>query len=280
MFPVLRGQAHTADILYHYTDMHGLLGIAKSKCLWATDYRYLNDSSEGSDVFRDAISLKNSLSLSEFGRKTEFEGELSNLYGISRDRAGGAPSQPHYIFSLSEKDDQLSQWRAYGRGGYGFAVGFDRAALETTVATLPGASLGACRYGGTRDIESKVRECVDAAAREYGASERYVAAGMASATCFYRWALFYKNEKFDEEREWRVVVSSGSPEIHYREGTSMLVPYVKLPGGQTQLDLSSLIADIVVGPCPHPELARKAVVGTTGLSSTRVRSSTIPYRSW
>ena len=33
-------------VLYHYTDAHGLYGIAQTKELWATNVSYLNDSQE------------------------------------------------------------------------------------------------------------------------------------------------------------------------------------------------------------------------------------------
>lgn len=33
-------------VLYHYTTQTGLLGILQGNCLWATDSRYLSDSSE------------------------------------------------------------------------------------------------------------------------------------------------------------------------------------------------------------------------------------------
>ena len=34
------------ETLYHYTTLEGLTGILEHRCLWATHYRYLNDSSE------------------------------------------------------------------------------------------------------------------------------------------------------------------------------------------------------------------------------------------
>ena len=40
-------------VLYHYTNQHGLLGILKSKVIWASHTQYLNDS----DEFRHAIKL-------------------------------------------------------------------------------------------------------------------------------------------------------------------------------------------------------------------------------
>ena len=40
--------------LYHYTNWDGLLGILNTKRLWATHYRFLNDSSEFT-LFRDEL---------------------------------------------------------------------------------------------------------------------------------------------------------------------------------------------------------------------------------
>jgi len=36
--------------VFHYTDSAGLIGILTSKSLFATDYRYLNDVTEGSMI--------------------------------------------------------------------------------------------------------------------------------------------------------------------------------------------------------------------------------------
>ena len=33
-------------ILWHYTNLAGLIGIVERRKLWATDLRYLNDSTE------------------------------------------------------------------------------------------------------------------------------------------------------------------------------------------------------------------------------------------
>lgn len=41
--------------LYHYTTLEGLKGIISSNALWATHYKYLNDSSEV-DYARSIIS--------------------------------------------------------------------------------------------------------------------------------------------------------------------------------------------------------------------------------
>ena len=41
-----RHQAIPPDVLYHYTTAQGLIGITEAGRVWATDARYMNDSSE------------------------------------------------------------------------------------------------------------------------------------------------------------------------------------------------------------------------------------------
>ena len=50
--------AKPEKLLYHYTDQTGLDGILSSGCMWATHFKFLNDSSErehGFSVFSKAI---------------------------------------------------------------------------------------------------------------------------------------------------------------------------------------------------------------------------------
>ena len=37
---------HSPELLYHYTDQKGLLGIVKSREIWATHHQCLNDTQE------------------------------------------------------------------------------------------------------------------------------------------------------------------------------------------------------------------------------------------
>src|SRR5579862_2796865 len=95
--------------LYHYTDASGLLGILASKCLWATDSRYLNDNLEieyGLGLLREV--LDETSQLLDAGPVKDF---LETADNISNPFDGfyGA-----YVVCFCEKGDQLSQWRAYG----------------------------------------------------------------------------------------------------------------------------------------------------------------------
>jgi hypothetical protein len=46
MYSPLLGNEDFPATLYHYTSVDGLLGILRSKRIWATDIRFLNDRSE------------------------------------------------------------------------------------------------------------------------------------------------------------------------------------------------------------------------------------------
>lgn len=52
--------ADEPEILYHYTTAKGLIGILKSKMIWATDRSFLDDRSEASycvEVIDQAIDM-------------------------------------------------------------------------------------------------------------------------------------------------------------------------------------------------------------------------------
>lgn len=47
------------ELLYHYRDSHGLLGIINTRTLWATQFQYLNDSAEfiyANELMKEAIA--------------------------------------------------------------------------------------------------------------------------------------------------------------------------------------------------------------------------------
>jgi hypothetical protein len=96
--------------VYHYTDANGLLGIITSGRLWATDYRYLSDSSELRYIFRLAgPAVETRLKSKEHGAIAQAFLEYVSItpppYGET----------PYYICWFSEADNSLSQWRAYSK---------------------------------------------------------------------------------------------------------------------------------------------------------------------
>jgi hypothetical protein len=107
------------ELLYHYTDQKGLLGIFgdKEKCIWATHYRYLNDTSEGQIVAR--------LLLQELAGRGDVDA-ISQAKSISSEIA----SENVYVTSFSGSGNLLSQWRAYSGDSGGYSIGFSRRYLK------------------------------------------------------------------------------------------------------------------------------------------------------
>jgi hypothetical protein len=142
--------------LWHYTDAEGLKGILSNQTLWATDYRYLNDSSEF--IYSKSVLLSKVLGINF--RKTVFHevennGKIENSgkkgpQEIIEDLFGKILNFPIIPYVLSfckmpiiydskllnqfhsasgnngflKENGLLSQWRGYGKDG-GYAVIFD-----------------------------------------------------------------------------------------------------------------------------------------------------------
>jgi hypothetical protein len=113
------------ELLYHYTDQKGLLGIIKDKCLWATHSQFLNDLSEYRIVF-DALQKK---------IKAERNSNWANLLSgflRARQMKGVFVSS----FSDEQQGDSLAMWRGYSATAGGYSIGFDRLALKIIASKL------------------------------------------------------------------------------------------------------------------------------------------------
>lgn len=109
-----------AEALYHYTSLDGLKGILKTRRLWSTDYRYLNDPSEikhGKKIISDFFEGK----FSQIQDK-----KLVKKFRYCLDMLGGRENRLCYITSFCEEGDHLLAWRCYGNDGGGFSIGFKK----------------------------------------------------------------------------------------------------------------------------------------------------------
>ncbi|MBK8568650.1 MAG: hypothetical protein IPN81_00940 [Nitrosomonadales bacterium] len=90
-------------IIYHYTDINGLLGMIASGKIWATHISRLNDSSEyhhGIKVVADCVRAAMPISSKPLVDKI-----LSEFQKVET-----------YVASHSTEPDLLSQWRSYSGG--------------------------------------------------------------------------------------------------------------------------------------------------------------------
>lgn len=273
--------------LYHYTSGAGLQGILNNRELWATHIYYLNDHSEYVGTFdkvkhllQGRVVIRNLLPSVPHLHKA-----VMNLHPYERGR------MPCFIvICFSEEWDDLSQWRGYTKPGDGYALGFDRARLET-LAEAAGYRLVKVEYGEERAAAAEFRLIPllqDLFTRYADAGpdtpERAEEAVESLRLRIQQFAPFMKDWAFHGENEWRLIspiYDASTTNFEFRQGASFLVPYVKFdlgyPGGADEL-----FTEIVVGPGPNIDLAKEAALILARQNGLNIDShkAQVPYRPW
>lgn len=285
--------------LWHYTDTDGLLGIlghvdkkaedgkpgseTYTPVLWASAAQFLNDQRElthGLNLVKDYLDVlvHNGDFADSPGAEAFFRGFCDTIAEITDQTYDEFIHCSTISFSLDP--DLLSQWRAYGHGTSGFAIGFDPAAFPRSSGTVHQGGLGLHQVQYTSDtLENPLLAAVDLFIDQtlnrpekvkkstlYGAVRRmsYIAASV-------------KHKGFAEEQEWRYVDSGRDQLPHFRSGALGLIPYRNL-----ELPIESVVG-LSVGPGPHQYencLAAKSMLYRYGYieASNNVQRSSTPFR--
>lgn len=236
------------ELLHHYTNAAGLLGIAFNRELWFGDYRATNDVTEGRHAAALVQATLTSLS-DEFGARylSLFapllpEHEALSIIADSFDQ--------RYIACFTEAPDHLPQWIHYGAEGFGYCVGMEAVNLSSLevplkLPVLPGYSPPRPAFFPVVYEESVQKQEVErlldlvrsfyhrhaAPALEVSVAARSAFEGLVVG--MIQWitdelALDYKSSHFEGELEWRCVVkhpvAAGRPKV--RVSGNRLVSYV------------------------------------------------------
>lgn len=225
--------------LYHYTNMEGLLGILKSENLWATNYKFLNDSLEMKlfmdtrfphilyphilAEYEDIILEKNYEIISkeetlESITKHDTDVAIASLFNALNDQIYitsfcGEPADD-YI----KENGLLSQWRGYGMDG-GAAIVFKANELEDKLRAEANQyahgylSLCDIVYEGNEErFNSELKEHIDATARYIKnmvqgvhGSQKHEETLIDGYSPFLSCISRYKHKGFSEENEVRIV---------------------------------------------------------------------------
>ncbi|HEY5176637.1 MAG TPA: DUF2971 domain-containing protein [Terriglobales bacterium] len=268
--------------LYHYTGQSGLLGIIRDKQIWATHTQYLNDRREYVHAL-DLVSkeIDELLATADHQSRSilqEMKGGLSGIESINV-----------CVCSFSEDRDSLSQWRAYGAGMSGFAIGFTGDFLGAAIEKKQWY-LARCIYDPTDQralIRSLVEEVFDQNVERLRAAnteEEYLPPGGNLRAYLHRYAPILKDRSFHEEQEWRVIsrpLFRSSELFDFRQGSSLLIPYYKFPLADEEFPFH--VHEVVVGPTLHEQQSKmsvKSFLVRHKLEYVPVELSSIPYRNW
>lgn len=283
------------DRLFHYTNPQGFVGIVTSQRLWASNGDFLNDSSEPGyalDVLEESFNQAESGLRPNSAVRRALDGFWD---WAMQERLGQGPHL--YVFCLSEVSDLLSQWRAYGGHGAGYAVGFSSSGLHSVIRPSEGQYLVKVVYDRNQQESEAtgVFKQVAAVIEAYEATHGMIDAATCGAEAesvertvrthflseIIRLCAKFKISAFREEEEWRILQfvhpAVDRPPVRFRPSINGITPYLELDLGTNNLPIEQL----TIGPVLKPELSLRSaalILAKNGCPNVDVRSSTVPFR--
>ena len=259
-------------ILYHYTDSAGALGIIGNESIRLTHADYLNDTSE----IEHGVKVIQNILHEELGQtsNTHESALLERVHGAF-EAYGPHQQSGVYLCSFTTRKNDLSQWRAYGGGGAGVALGIKFDGRDVKMRDLDNKEaddlyghLAKCEYS-EEIAKQRAKTMLRGAASTYADFISNNASDLESgaleiATSFAMNAIStvavtMKNENFVEEEEWRfyVIVMNGAqvnPEFRYNKYG--LIPYIECKVLAKNL---TILREVWIGPSADARRQKRAM---------------------
>jgi len=290
-------------LVWHYTDLQGLLGIVETQELWATRMSALNDTSElshGIDGLKQEFEV--------WSRKCTHSADTLAALRDHLERLEEHGAQDNiYVLCASTEGDSLQMWMHYARNGV--AIGMPSAALNLAQQGTTKIHLAFPLSGGLSSTETGTvfpyrgpvfyqadenRQATACCAFEAAATS--ISNGFPSSSVDVQVALTtaaggLKHPAFRGESEYRWIVS-GRPsdedaQADCRVNAGGVVPYIRLvntrtPDGLADTDLKTPlpISKVVIAP-PADDARVSAVTALLhdrGYPNAQVERSAIPLR--
>jgi hypothetical protein len=261
-------------ILYHYTDINGLKGIVTDRVFWSSHSRSFNDPEElqyGKDLVIQRLQY-------QLGNATD-----KNIIELLDDLTNFTESYDtimyqNYITCFCENGNLLSQWRGYADSGGGYNIGVsinsDTAFYHSTddLSISSSITLRKVIYDQEEQfvlVDKYLDMIVDAASKSIATNAKAgiplsktwaTEAALQSVNILLDLLISFKNSAFQEEDEWRLIkvkqASSNPQTLHFRDGTSNLIPYLKTFMSNSHIDNTFPIKEITIGPQSEPNQAK------------------------
>lgn len=244
--------------LYHYTKSNGIQGILKDRAFFATKSNFLNDTNEihyTMQVAREVLE-----ELPEEGWREALKREFSEF-------EEKITNQSFYLTSFSVDPDSITLWSEFG-DKTGYNLEFNSGELLERIGSQRKIRYhGFLIYSGTEQrrklrelLTTKIPETLGASygeIQEAALADPKVELFRKYCRYFHKavsvYALFFKQEEFAAEQEYRLVFKEKNPqEILFREKDGFLMPYITVGLGEGK----GLIRRIRVAPKNHVDLAR------------------------
>lgn len=209
------------EYLYHYTDAGALLGIIQNKEFWASYIRFMNDNTEYDLEKKILFKKLPNFIKTNFGKGDSLVSSITNNFEAMIRRID------LFIISFSEKENDLDQWRAYGKSTPNYSLKLDVNLLTNKADILykkedikerinsyvystgcPTISkvLMPCIYD-TNSQEALIDEIIqDSFEHVKSHNEDEIKFADYIARRFVYYAPLIKNEVYKNEKEWRIVI--------------------------------------------------------------------------
>ena len=210
-------------VLYHYCSLSTFKSILDNKSIWLSDIRRSNDSLElqwimgqcQTYILEAWVNYARSVQAErgmEIITSDHFE-KFENLYNLAKSYDADDDTK-NWVFCLSEKSDDLGQWRGYADDGKGISIGFNSAVLkqinyigDAIRNTSVDFKFSQVHYS-KKDIKSFFEHTAGLAEITVDTAPddvlKYIkrAVGLSYIHC-----PLYKSDKFKDEKEWRIAYS-------------------------------------------------------------------------
>jgi hypothetical protein len=282
-------QCGRPDLLHHYTTIAGLIGIIQSGTVWATDIRFLNDSTElqyARDILLQRIEEEISTQTTSFPHKTFWE--------RAKEAFKSGPKDYQFISCFCEDGDLLSQWRGYAGGTGGFSIGFDSNVVNAVSANNPSVFFRRVIYESKIQMEifnhiiSEVNTCITVNAGGPTSDEQsniLAHIGHIFGTLVEELLYAFKHPSFHEEKEWRLVITTDLTHdlnsLLFRTTSASIIPYTEIKYSIAPRCPLLPIKKIIQGPAANKDYGKIAVVSLLtkhGYEHVDVEDSTVPLR--
>jgi hypothetical protein len=255
------------QIIWHYTNGAGFLGILQSSHFYATQVAALNDANEirhASDLFIKAVKHL----ITERASEQDVATFLNTLLKFANENTGSHNISKFFVTCFSGEEDDLTQWDRYGTPN-GYAIGFSARGLQRE----PTRTLFRVVYD-TEKQERAAKELAESTVKFYleGLNqerekdpELWTREFLAAwDEWVYKLAPLAKAFKWKAENEYRLVHElkpSEFPAVRFAQKATMLARYIALDTPIWVKRRSGLlpIAKIVVGPGSNYEPTRVSI---------------------
>lgn len=275
---------NTPRVLYHYCSLSTFKNIIDTRSVWLSDIRRSNDSLELKWImgkcqlhiieawtsYVKVVQAERGMDIVTLDHFNQFD----DLYNLAK-RYDAEDDTKNWVFCLSQKSDDLGQWRGYADDGKGIAIGFNSSVLKQINYIgnkVRNASIDfkfdKVHYS-KREIKSFFENIIGLSKITKDMSPEEVLGYIKRALGYsYIFAPLYKSDSFKDEQEWRIVYSmylndlkdGGKPGIANKENDFLdilkLEKYAFVQKGDTlvshlELEFSKMknaIHSITIGP--------------------------------